>query len=337
MKAITLKAPGGLANIAAAEVADPGRPGKGEIRVAIKAGSLNYHDLLVACAAVPTEDGRILLSDGAGTVEEVGEGVTEFRPGDAVVSTFFPIWPAGPATPQVGGFMHTPGDGIQGMACEHVVRPASAFTRAPRGWTHREAATITTSGLTAWRALVVNGGLKAGDTVLVQGTGGVSIAALQLAKAMGARVIATSSSDEKLSKVAALGADLTINYRREPEWGRKALELTGGFGVDHVIEVGGPATLAQSLTALKVGGHVAMIGLLSGIDANLPILLALAKHARIEGLIVGSRQDQQDFVRALELMEARPVIDQVFSYTDLATAFAHQQSGQHFGKIGVEW
>ncbi|ENO84085.1 zinc-dependent alcohol dehydrogenase family protein [Thauera linaloolentis] len=337
MKALTLKSPGGLENIVLDDVADPGRPGKGEIRVAIKASSLNYHDLLVAAGAFPTEDGRILLSDGAGIVEETGEGVDEFKPGDHVVSTFFPVWPAGPATPAVGGFAHTPGDGAQGMACGHVVRPAGAFTHAPRGWTHREAATITTSGLTAWRALVVNGRLKAGETVLVQGTGGVSIAALQLAKAMGAYVIATSSSDDKLAKVKRLGADLTINYRNEPEWGRKALELTHGFGVDHVVEVGGPATLGQSLTALKVGGHIALIGLLSGTDASLPILSVLAKHARIEGLIVGSRQEQKDFVRALDLMEARPVIDQVFPYADLAAAFAHQQSGQHFGKICVEW
>jgi len=211
MKAVTLKAPGGLENITLTDIADPGRPGKGEIRVAIKASSLNFHDLIVASGEFPTQDGRILLSDGAGIVEEVGEGVEAFRPGDRVVSTFFPLWPAGKPGPAAGNFAHTPGDGIDGMASEYVVRPESAFTHAPHGWSHTESATITTSALTAWRALVTDGQLKAGETVLVQGTGGVSVAALQIAKAMGARVIATSSSDEKLAAVRAMGADETIN------------------------------------------------------------------------------------------------------------------------------
>lgn len=337
MKASTLKAPGGLGNIALNEIADPGKPAKGEIRVAIKAGSLNYHDLLVADGAFPTADGRILLSDGAGVVEEVGEGVEAFAPGDSVVSTFFPIWPAGPAVPAAGGFAFTPGDGVDGMAAEAVVRSVGAFTHAPKGWSHAEAATITTSGLTAWRALVSNGKLKAGDVVLVQGTGGVSITALQIAKAMGATVIATSSSDEKLEKVKRLGADHAINYRSEPEWGRKALEITEGRGVDHVIEVGGSATLGQSLVALKVGGHVSQIGLLSGVEASLPILAMLTKQARLEGLIVGSKRDQEDFVRALSVMSARPLIDKTFGYADLAEGFAHMKSGAHLGKICVAW
>ncbi|MEN5015899.1 NAD(P)-dependent alcohol dehydrogenase [Erwinia sp. Eh17-17] len=337
MKAVTISHPFSLNSIQLTDVNDPGQPGKGEIRVAIKASSLNFHDLMVATGGMPVEDGRILLSDGAGTVEAVGEGVTEFRAGDAVVSTFFPVWTAGRATLAVGGFSHTPGDGVDGLACEVVVRSANAFTHAPAGWSHTEAATITTSGLTAWRALVVNGRLKAGETVLVQGTGGVSIAALQLAKAMGARVIATSSSDEKLALVRKLGADDTINYRTTPAWGDKVLELTQGAGVDHVVEVGGPATLNESLKAVKVGGHIAAIGVLSGTDAALSVFSVLAKQVRIEGLIVGSRQDQIDYVNALALMAQKPVIDQVFSYDRISEAFARLQSGKHFGKVCVNW
>lgn len=337
MKAVTITNPFNLDHVQLTEVNDPGQPAKGEIRVAIKASSLNFHDLMVATGAMPVEDGRILLSDGAGIVEAVGEGVTDFRVGDAVVSTFFPNWTSGRATPAAGGFAHTPGDGTEGMASEYVVRPESAFTPAPAGWSHTEAATITTSGLTAWRALVVNGHLKAGETVLVQGTGGVSIAALQLAKAMGARVIATSSSDDKLAAVRKLGADDTINYRTTPEWGDKVLELTNGLGVDHVVEVGGPATINESLKAVKVGGHIAVIGVLSGTEAAISIFSLLAKQVRVEGLIVGSRQDQMEYVKALALMAQKPVIDQVFSYDRLGEAFAHLQSGKHFGKVCVTW
>jgi len=335
MKAIVVAAPGGLANVKLVQLDDPGQPQAGEIRVAIKASSLNYHDLLVANGGIPTEDNRILLSDGAGVVEAVGEGVTEFAVGDHVVSTFFPVWPAGPAFADVGHFRNVPGDGKQGMAAEYVVRPVSAFTHAPKGWSHAQAATITTSGLTAWRALVVNGQLKAGDVVLVQGTGGVSITALQIAKAMGATVVVTSSSDAKLEKAKALGADYTINYNSEPKWGKKARELTGG--VDHVIEVGGPATLPQSIVAINVGGHIAQIGILSGLTAELPVMQLVAKQARLQGLIVASRQDQQHFVQALSNIAAAPVIDKTFNYEALAEAFAYQESGQHFGKICVQW
>ncbi|OAT38880.1 zinc-dependent alcohol dehydrogenase family protein [Proteus myxofaciens] len=337
MKALTLKAPGGLENILVSDIADPGKPGKGEIRVAIKAGSLNFHDLAVATGQFPTQDGRLLLSDGAGIVEEIGEGVEDFKVGDHVVSTFFPVWSAGKPTPAVGGFTYTPGDGIDGMACEYVVRQENAFTHAPKGWSHKESATITTSALTAWRALVTDGQLKAGETVLVQGTGGVSIAALQIAKAMGAKVIATSSSDEKLNFVRTLGADEIINYKTTPNWGDKVLELTQGFGVDHVVEVGGPATLNESLKSIKVGGHIAQIGILSGDQASVSILTLLAKQVQIKGLIVASRQDQIDFVKALEVMNKKPIIDSTFKYAELGEAFAYQQSGAHLGKICVEW
>lgn len=337
MKTWQVLSPGGLDRLALNETADPGAPGPGEIRVAIKANSLNYHDLLVANGGIPTEPGRIPLSDGAGVVEAVGSDVKEFQVGDSVVSTFFPVWPAGAPTPQVGGFKYNPGDGVDGMATEFVVRPTAAFTHTPRGWSHLQAATITTSALTAWRALVVDGKLRAGETVLTQGTGGVSIAALQIAKGMGARVIVTSSSDQKLERAEKLGADFTINYRQEPEWGKKAFAWAGDRGVDHVIEVGGPATLVQSLQAIKVGGHIALIGVLTGMSGELPVILALLKQARIGALIVGSRQDQQNFVRALEVISAMPIVDQVYPATELVAGFKHLQSARHFGKICIEW
>lgn len=337
MKAITLAKPGGLDSINLSDIDDPGQPGAGEIRVDIKASSLNFHDLLVADGAMPTEDNRILMSDGAGVVAAVGAGVTEFSVGDNVVSTFFPVWPAGRPFADVGHFAHTPGDGVQGMAAETVVRPVSAFTHAPKGWSHTESATITTAGLTAWRALVVDGNIKAGSTVLTLGTGGVSVAAIQIAKAMGAKVIATSSSDEKLKKVKALGADEVINYKTYPQWSEQVLALTNGEGVDNVVEVGGPGTLAESIQSVKVGGHIALIGVLTGMQGDVPTAMLMAKQARLQGLIVASRQDQRDFVIALEQNGIRPVIDTTYVFDELADAFAYQKSGSHFGKVCLAW
>ncbi|MFH5923212.1 zinc-dependent alcohol dehydrogenase family protein [Roseomonas xinghualingensis] len=335
MKAMVVRAPGGLDRLELADRPDPGQPGKGEIRVALHASSLNFHDYGVASGRARAEDGRVLMADGAGVVEAVGDGVAEFAPGDHVVSCFFPDWQAGP--PTIANFSRTPGDGLDGFAQEHVVLPATAFTRAPQGFSHVEAATITTAGLTAWRALVVDGGLKPGDTILALGTGGVSIYALQLAKMIGARVIITSSSDEKLERARALGADETINYRQTANWGARVRELTGGRGVDHVVEVGGPGTLPQSIEAVRVGGHISLIGVLTGRGGEIPTALLMARQVRLQGLIVGSRREQQDFVRALDNGALRPVIDRVFPLEGLADAFRYEEAGSHFGKIGVEW
>lgn len=337
MKAIVIRAPGGLDRLELCDLPDPGQPGPGQIRVALHASSLNFHDLLVANGSIPADDGRVPMSDGAGVVEAVGEGVTEFKPGDRVVSGFFPQWPDGLPFAAVGNFRGTPGDGVDGYAAQYAVRPVTHFTLAPQGWSHAEAATITTAGLTAWRALVVDGPLKAGESVLVLGTGGVSIAALQIAKAMGAAVIVTSSSDAKLERARALGADQTINYRDHPEWGRQVLALTGGRGVDHVVEVGGPGTLAQSIKAVRVGGHIALIGVLTGNQGEVPTTVLMAKQARLQGLIVGNRRQQQDYVTALEQTGMRPIIDRSFPLEQLADAFRLQASGAHFGKIVVEW
>lgn len=335
MKAVTVRSPGGLEKLQLVEMKDPGEPGAGEIRVRIRASSLNFHDFSVVSGVIPTEDGRIPMSDGAGVVEAVGGGIEQFAVGDSVVSTFFPTWQAG--EPPLGDFSQTPGDGLDGYAREAVVRPAHWFTRAPRGYSHAEAATLTTAGLTAWRALVVNGGLKAGDVVLTLGTGGVSIFALQFARMMGARVIATSSSDEKLERLRALGAEHTINYKRQAEWGREVRDVTDGRGVDHVIEVGGPGTLPQSISAVRLGGHIALIGVLTGVAGEVPTARLMARQARLQGLIVGSRTQQEDMIRAIEAGGLRPVLDRSFPLEDIAAAFRHEAAGAHFGKICLEF
>jgi NADPH:quinone reductase-like Zn-dependent oxidoreductase len=334
MKTVTLRSPGGLDQLSISDRAAPGEPGAGEIRVALHGSSLNYHDLGIVTGHMPSDDGRVPLADGAGVVESVGPGVTEFAVGDMVVSCFFPDWQDG--TPTVGDFSRTPGDGIDGFAREQVVLPATAFTHAPKGYDAVEAAAITTAGLTAWRALIVDGKLKAGDTVLLLGTGGVSIWALQIAKLMGATVAITSSSDDKLARAEAMGADFTLNYRENPEWGQKVFDWAGR-GVDHVVEVGGPGTLAQSIQAVRVGGHISLIGVLTGASGEVPTAALMGKQARLQGLIVGSRREQQDFVRALETSGIKPVIDRRFPLDQLADAFRMQQGGEHFGKIGIEW
>ncbi|WP_372982129.1 NAD(P)-dependent alcohol dehydrogenase [Marinobacter sediminum] len=335
MKRITLSKPGGLDQLQLSEAPEPGQPGPGEIRVRVHASSLNFHDYAVVVGAIPTEDDRIPMADGAGTVEAVGEGVTEFKAGDNVVSTFFPQWLDGPAP--IDNFSTTPGDGEDGYARELVVRPANWFTHAPKGYSHAEAATLTTAGLTAWRALVVNGGLKAGDTVLTLGTGGVSIFALQFAKMMGAKVISTSSSDDKLARLRELGADHTINYKTTPAWGAKVQELTNGEGVDHVIEVGGPGTLPESIDAVRIGGHISLIGVLTGREGEVPTAKLMAKQARLQGLIVGSRAHQQEMIRAIEANDMHPILDKSFGLEDIADAFRHEESGRHFGKICLEF
>ncbi len=331
MKSIIVKAPGGLDRLERMELPDPGPPGSSAIRVRLHASSLNFHDYAVVSTPNRVPDGRIPMSDGAGVVEAVGKGVTGFEVGDHVVSCFFPTWTDG--APAVGDFSTVPGDGVDGYARQIVVAPAAAFTRAPKGYSFAEAATLTTAGVTAWRALVVNGALKAGDTVLVLGTGGVSIFALQIAKAMGANVIATSSSDYKLERARSLGADHTINYRHRPDWGVRVQQLTGGLGVDHVVEVGGPGTLPQSIAAVSLGGHIAMIGVLTGGAGEIATAQLMAKQARLQGLIVGSRRHQMDFVRAIDAAGIKPIIDRTFDLDRIADAFRYEASGQHFGKI----
>ncbi len=332
--AIRVGSPASLDTLLAGPLDDPGAPGPGEIRVRLAASSLNYHDYAVVMGMIPSAPGRIPMSDGAGTVEAVGDGVSEVAVGDSVVSLFFPEWRDGaaPAT----AFSRVPGDGVDGYARSAVVTPASWFTRIPAGYTAAEAATLTCAGLTAWRALFVDGAVRPGSTVLVQGSGGVSVFALQFAKAAGARVIATSSSDAKLERLGALGADELINYKETPAWGAKALELTGGAGVDTVVEIGGSGTLDQSMVATRVGGHVALIGVLAGYAGPVQTVLLMGKNLRVQGLTVGSRAQQLDMIAGIEATGIKPLISDRFPLERLGDAFRHQETGKHFGKIVVE-
>jgi NADPH:quinone reductase-like Zn-dependent oxidoreductase len=332
-KAIVVNVGGGYHHVSV-ETRNAIAPKAHEITVRLHANSLNYHDFAVVSGMWGPTEPRIPMADGAGIVTAIGEGVTEFAIGDHVVSTFFPTWLSG--EPTVNGFATTPGDGVDGYARELVTTTVNAFTLAPKGWSHVEASTLTTAAVTAWRALMCDDALKPGDTVLIQGTGGVSIFALQFAKMAGATVIATSSSDEKLAKLSHLGADYLINYKKTPNWGELALELTHGQGVDHVIEVGGPATLAQSMTAARIGGHISVIGILTGLGGELSIVQALIKQLRLQGVLVGNRTQQQDMIKAINTNNMRPVIDKVFALEQIVEAFQYQESNQHFGKICLE-
>lgn len=335
MKAIRTGAkPSTLDTLQWIDIEDAPAPGPNEITVALKASSLNFHDYAVVKGMIKADEGRIPMSDGAGEVVAVGSEVEDFAVGDAVVSTFFPYWHEGSTPP--GAFTCVPGDGIDGYAREAVTMPARAFTRQPKGLSHLQAATLTCAGVTAWRALFVDDDIKPGDTVLVQGTGGVSIFALQLAKAAGARVIATSSSDKKLERVRALGADETINYKSCEEWGKRVLDLTDGRGVDCTVEIGGPGTLNRSIQATRVGGHIALIGVLTGRAGEVQTAMLMGKNQRLQGLTVGSRQHQLDLVKAIEANGIVPEISDIFALENLADAFRHQESGAHFGKIAIE-
>jgi NADPH:quinone reductase-like Zn-dependent oxidoreductase len=334
MKAIQIAHPAGLDTMRYVDVTDPVAPGPGEILVRVCASSLNYHDYLVVVGAIPVPEGRIPMSDGAGEVLAVGDRVTDYAVGDLVVSTFFPNWLDGEAP--AGGFSGVPGDGADGYAREIVVAPSTSFTHAPKGWSAAEAATITCAGVTAWRGLVGDGALKGGETVLVQGTGGVSIYGLQIAKAFGCTVIATSSSDEKLERLKVLGADHVINYKAEPEWGAAAQKLTGGRGVDHVLEIGGAGTMPQSIVATRNGGHIALIGVLAGYAGPVSTVAIMGKQLKVIGLTVGSRRHQLELIRAIDVAGYKPVLDKHFPLEDLAGAFRHQESNTHFGKIVVD-
>ncbi|KCZ61312.1 zinc-dependent alcohol dehydrogenase family protein [Hyphomonas chukchiensis] len=332
MKVAAVKKPGGPGNLVIEERADP-TSGRGEILVRVKASSLNYHDFVVVMGGIPTPDGRIPMSDGACEVVAVGEGTKKFKVGDKVLSLFFPNWYSG--QPEMAGFASVPGDGADGFGAELVAAPETAFTRMPEGYSFEEAATLPCAALTAWRALMVEAKIKPGDWVLTQGTGGVSIFALQFAKAAGARVIATSSSDEKLKRLKELGADHLINYKDTPDWGKKAKALTGGRGVDEVVEIGGPGTLAQSIAASKMGGHISLIGVLTGVSGEVPTAALFSMNITLSGITVGSASMQEDMIAAIEANGIKPVLDQTFPLDKIADAFGHQASQKHFGKIIV--
>lgn len=311
-------------------------PGPGEVRLQVKALSPNFRDLLIirghynprlALPAVP-------VSDAAGIVTAVGSGVTEWREGDEVMSHFITGWQDGPFRAEyVGTTLGTPGPGL---ATEEAILPAQALVPIPRGLGFAQAATLPIAALTAWSALVTEGHLQKGQTVLTLGTGGVSIFALQLAAAMGAQVVITSSDDAKLDRAKSLGATAGVNYRTDPAWDKAVRSLTDGQGADVVVENGGVGTLSQSLRAARGGGVVALLGALTGLQGEVDISPILMKRVRVAGIMVDSRAAFRDMVAFLEQHEIEPVIDARFGFDELPAALQHMASGAHFGKIVVE-
>lgn len=334
MRAVEIRGAFGLDHLALVERPDP-KPGPGQVLVRLHAASLNYRDLLMAEGKYNPKQKLPLIpcSDGAGEVVEAGEGVTRVRPGDRVCTLFAQKWIAG--TPTREKLRSTLGGPLDGTLAELAVFDEEAVVHAPAHLSDEEAATLPCAALTAWSALVTEGGVKAGDTVLVQGTGGVSLFALQFAKALGARVIATSSQDEKLDRVREMGAAEGINYREVPEWGVRAKELAGGEGVDHVVEVGGAGTLQQSLKALRFGGTVSLIGNLAGTKAEILLTQIFMQNIRVNGILVGHRESFEAMNRAVALHGLRPVIDRAFPLEEAPAAFRHMAAGGHFGKIVV--
>jgi len=307
-------------------------PAAGQVAVTMKAASLNYRDLAtVDSPMIKARLPLIPLSDGCGVVSAIGAGVKRVAVGDRVAPLFFQDWFGG--EPTAAGLSTALGGALDGVARDQVVLSENGVSKVPAALSDEEVACLPCAGLTAWRALMVEGGLKPGDVVLALGTGGVSIFALQFAKAAGATVIITSSSDEKLERARALGADHTINYKTDPDWARAARKLTGGRGVDHVIEVGGAGTFQQSIQAIRVGGHVAVIGVLTGMSNDVNVASIFGANARVHGITVGSREQFEDMCRAIEANGVKPVIDKRFPLEDAQAAFRSMRAGEHFGKI----
>lgn len=304
-------------------------PGPGQIAVRIGATSLNFRDLLLSRTAME----RIPLSDGAGTVVALGEGVHTVAVGDRVAGCFFQGWIDG----RMEARYHDSalGGSIDGMLAETVVLSADGVVTSPRGWSDEQTSTLPCAGLTAWNALVEGQQVKAGQTVLLLGTGGVSVFGLQFAKMMGARAIITSSSDAKLDRMRALGADVTINYRNNEEWQEVVLEATDGLGVDLVVEVGGGATLERSMLCTRYGGEIALIGMVSGQAPVNPFPL-LSRSVNLRGVYVGSRRMFNEMVSAIEVNAMQPVIDQVFDFDDAQSAYRHLRGQEHVGKVLIK-
>lgn len=309
--------------------------GAHEVRVRTQAASLNFRDLMVMNGWYPVKSQGALVpgSDGAGEVTEVGSAVTRFKVGERVATSFFPDWVEGRVAP--AKLASALGGGSDGVMAQELVLSEQALVRSPAHLDFAQAATLSCAGVTAWNALFVTGGIKPGDTVLLLGTGGVSIWALQLAKAAGARVIITSSSDDKLARARSLGADDTINYKTHPEWENEVLRLTGGVGADLVLEVGGAQTVQHSLASVRMGGTVVIIGAVSGPGGNINPMGLIVGNTRVQGVYVGSRQMHEDLARFVEISGIRPVVDSVFGFAELPQACRHFASGAHFGKVVI--
>jgi NADPH:quinone reductase-like Zn-dependent oxidoreductase len=320
----------GIENLRLIDLPEP-VPGPGQAVVQVRACSLNYRDLLVVKGAY----GRAVqppitpLSDGAGEVLAVGPGVSRVKPGDRVCAIFMQAWIDG--GPDDSKSATALGGAIDGVLAEQVCLDAEGLVKIPEHLSFEEAATLPCAAVTAWNALFVSGGLKPGESILTLGTGGVSLFAVQFARMAGARVIATSSRDEKLERVRTLGADGVVNYKTTPAWDKRVRELTGGAGVDHVVEVGGAGTLPLSIKSVRTGGHIALIGVLSGGEMDpRPLLM---KSVRLQGIYVGSREMFEAMNRAIGASEMKPVIDRVFGFREIGEAIEYMSSGAHFGKV----
>lgn len=309
------------------------QPGRQQILIRVAATSLNYRDVEIIEGTYHTNFALPLipLSDGVGEIVAIGPDVTRFAVGDRVCSTFWPRWIGGSFRMAETGYQL--GGPIDGLLAEFALLDEQAAVLAPKNLTDVEAATLPCAAVTAWQALVSEGQLKPGDNVLVQGTGGVSLFALQFAVACGARVIVTSSSDEKIARAKALGASAGINYHDVPDWAGAVLALTGGRGVEHVVEVGGPRTFAQSLAATAVGGQINVIGYLGGTDGLINPLDIFRRQVQVRGIPVGSRESFEAMVRAIEVNNLRPVVDSSFAWAEIGEALARLKTGSHFGKL----
>jgi NADPH:quinone reductase-like Zn-dependent oxidoreductase len=324
----------GLDNLRLSERPDP-EPGPGQILLKMRSASLNYRDLLMVRGHYNPRQPLPLIpcSDGVGDVIAVGAGVSRVAVGDRVATIFSQTWIGGP--PSAEKLSGTVGGPLDGTLAEQMVLSADGVVPVPDHLADVEAATLPCAALTAWSALVEQGSVAAGDVVVVQGTGGVSIFALQFARLLGARVIVTSSSDAKLERAREMGAWKTVNYAEDPAWGKTVRRLTGGVGADHIVEVGGAGTLEQSLRAVRVGGQVSVIGVLSGISSEINIIPILMQNIRLQGILVGSREGFERMNRAIAAHGLRPVVDRVFSFVDAPDALRHMASGSHFGKICI--
>ena len=318
--------------LALVERAEP-TPGPGQVVVRVRAASLNYRDLLTVEGSYNPKQPLPLvpLSDGSGEVAAVGPGVTRVKEGDRVAGNFAQGWVAGRPTRE--RLRTTLGGPLDGMAAEQVLLDAEGVVAVPPHLSFEEAACLPCAAVTAWNALVSEGRLTAGETVLVLGTGGVALFALQFAHLLGARVIVTSSSDARLEKARALGAADVVNYATTPEWDKAVKTMTGGRGADHVLEVGGAETLERSLRAVRFGGRVSLIGNLSGLDARLNLALVFMRGVRLQGILVGSRRMFEAMNRAIALHRLRPVVDRVYGFEELPEAFDRIKKQGHFGKI----
>lgn len=314
---------------------DQPSPGRGQAVVRVRAVSLNYRDLLVVKGLY---NPKISLpftpfSDGAGEVVAVGEGVSRVKTGDRVAGIFMQAWLSGELTE--AGAKSALGGGTQGMLAEYVVLDEDGLVQVPEHLSYEEAATLPCAAVTAWHALIETG-LRPGERVLLLGTGGVSIFSLQFAMMAGAEVIITSGSDEKLAKAAQLGAAHGINYKAVPDWGKRVREFTEGIGVDLVVEVGGAGTLPESFKAVRTGGRISLIGVLTGTVGEINPLPVVMKNICVQGILVGSRKMFESMNRAISLRRLRPVIDRVFPFGEARDALRYMESGAHFGKICIK-